>query len=109
MKTQNSVQLIGYLGGDPCIKTAANGSQYISFRVATDSFQKRKDEAVVKKTSWHRVLAWGRLTERIPGNFIRGSHILVRGEIRNHSYKDKEGNTQEVIIVRATQLLNLDR
>lgn len=109
MKTKNSVQLIGYLGNDPIIKTSVNGSLYSRLRVATDYFRKGKEGTIVKKTTWHQVLAWDWLAENVPGNFIKGSHILVEGEIRNHKYKDKEGNIQQINLVRASRFLNLDR
>ncbi len=42
MKTQNKVQLIGYVGKDPVIKTTPTGRKCISIRVATDSFFKKR-------------------------------------------------------------------
>jgi single-strand DNA-binding protein len=109
MKTQNTVQLIGYLGNDPAIKTAVNGKTFARLQVATDYFKKHKDETIVKKTTWHYVQVWGWLAEKVPGNFIKGSHILVQGEIYKHNYKDKEGQFQQLCIINAKQLLNLDR
>lgn len=109
MKTKNSVQLIGYLGTDPIIKTAVNGSRFSRLRVATDYFRKHKDGTIVKKTTWHHVLAWDWLAEKVPENFIKGSHILVEGELRNYKYKDKEDNIRRINIINASRLLNLDR
>ncbi len=109
MKTQNSVQLIGYLGSDPKIKTAVNGSPLARFTVATDYFRRHKDGTIVKKTTWHNILVWDRLAETVPNNFIKGSHILVQGEIRHRSFKNKDGLIKHITEIRATQLLNLDR
>jgi single-strand DNA-binding protein len=109
MKTHNSVQLIGYLGKEPKMKTAVNGSLYARLSLATDFFRHKKDGTVIKKTTWHEVLAWDALAETIPGNFITGSHVLVQGEIRNRTYKDKEGIVRHITEFHATILLNLDR
>ena len=109
MKTQNSVQLIGYLGNDPAIKTAVNGSPLARMQVATDYFRKRKDGTLIKKTSWHEVLAWDWLAEKVPGNFIKGTHILVQGDLRHRKYKNKAGLIKNISEVHASQLLNLDR
>lgn len=109
MKTQNSVQLIGYLGSDPKIKTAVNGSHLARLRVATDYFRRRKDGTIIKKTTWHDVLAWDWLAEKVQGNFIKGAHILIQGEIRHRTYKDKQDIPRRISEVHATHLLNLDR
>ncbi|MBN8720500.1 MAG: single-stranded DNA-binding protein [Sediminibacterium magnilacihabitans] len=109
MKTQNTVQLIGYLGLDPILRTAINGSKLARFRVATDYFRRHKDGSVTKKVTWHNVLAWDWLAEKIPGNFIKGSHVLIKGEIRHRKFKNKSGKLQSITEVRASELLNLDR
>lgn len=109
MKTQNSVQLIGYLGQDPVLRTAVNGSKLARFTIATDYFRRRKDGSIIKKVTWHQILAWDFLAEKVPGNFIRGSHVLVKGEIRHRSFKNKAGEIKSITEVRASELLNLDR
>lgn len=109
MKTQSSVQLIGYLGHDPKMKTAVNGSLFARLRLATDYFRRKKDGTFIKKTTWHDVLAWDALAETIPGNFITGSHVLVQGDIRNRTYKDMQGIIRHITEFHATILLNLDR
>ena len=109
MKTQNNVQLIGYLGGDPVIRKAINGSILARFRLATDYFRRRKDGTVIKKTTWHNILAWDFLAEKVPEHFIKGSHVLVQGEIRHRTYKNKVGEIKNITEVRASGLLNLDR
>lgn len=109
MKTQNTVQLIGYLGIDPVMKKAINGSPFTRLRLATDYYRKTEDGSVIHKKTWHDVIAWDKLAESVLDNFIKGSHILVQGSIRNRTYVDKKGATKFETIVRASQLLNLDR
>ena len=109
MKTLNSVQLIGYVGADPQMRTAVNGSLFARFRIATDYFRRRKDGTMIKKTTWHHILVWDRLAENVPTHFIKGSHILVQGQIRHRNFKNKLGEIRSISEVHATTLLNLDR
>ncbi|SDW45997.1 single-strand DNA-binding protein [Hydrobacter penzbergensis] len=109
MKTQNNIQLIGYLGADPVLRTAVNGAKLARFRMATDYYRRSKSGTVLKKTTWHNIIVWNKLAELCPGNFIKGSHILVQGQIRHRTYQDDSGHTQHFAEVRASQLLNLDR
>lgn len=109
MKTQNSVQLIGYLGCDPIIKTRPDGTSLARIRLATDFYRKNEDGSIFRKTTWHEVIAWNRLAEKVTGQFIKGSHILVEGSIEYRTYEDKAGHTRYITEIRASKLLNLDR
>ena len=109
MKTENSVQLIGYLGNDPALKTANNGSPYTRLRVGTDYFRRKKDGTLIKKTTWHTIFAWDGLAEKVIHNFSKGSHILIRGQNYNRGFIDKSGTSRHITEVRANHLLNLDR
>jgi single-strand DNA-binding protein len=109
MKTQNKVQLIGYLGRDPLISTAINGSKRAFLRMATDIFRRKEDGSVFKKTSWHDIVLWDRVAEKIENEFIKGSHVLIEGEIDYRSYSDKEGNDRNITRIIGSRVLNLDR
>ena len=108
MKTQNKVQLIGYLGRDPHISTAKNGSKRAYLRMATDWYRKNEDGTERKKTTWHDIVAWDKKAEKIENQFIRGSHVLVEGEIDHRRYY--KGNEKRYITqIVATKIMNLDR
>lgn len=109
MKTQNKVQLIGYLGKNPLVKTASNGSKFARLRIATDRFFKNKKGENIKKTSWHNIIAWDKKADYAENNFLKGSHILVDGHIKYRSYKDEKGEPRHISEIIAELLMNLDR
>lgn len=109
MKTKNFVQLIGYLGRDPVFRKAINGSPFTWIRMATDYYRRTSDGTVIRKTSWHDVIAWDHLADTVPNNFIKGSHILVQGQLRHRAFTDSNGVKRYETCIRATELLNLDR
>lgn len=108
MKTQNKVQLIGYLGKDPIILTTDKG-KLAKIRVATDTFFKDDSGKSVKVTTWHEVVAWEKKAEEVENNFIKGSHILVEGQILYKTYPDLAGHVRYVTEIKAHTLMNLDR
>ncbi len=108
MKTQNQVQLIGYLGRDPIISVAKNGSKRAFLNMATDIFRRKGDGTIFKKTTWHDIIAWDKKAESIENNFIQGSHVLVEGEIDHRTYS-KDGQKRYITRIIATKILNLDR
>ncbi len=96
MKTQNKVQLIGYVGNDPVIKTASNGSKLARIRMATNTFFKNEQGEKITHTSWHDVIAWKKKAEMAENNFLKGSHILIEGHIIYRTYEDKAGHRRRV-------------
>ncbi|QEC69358.1 single-stranded DNA-binding protein [Panacibacter ginsenosidivorans] len=109
MKTQNKIQLIGYVGKDPVISTASNGSKLARMRIATDRFFKDENNKPVKQTAWHNILAWEKKADFAENNFLKGSHILIEGRIRYRNYKDKNGEPRHIAEIIAEMLMNLDR
>ena len=108
MKTQNEVQLIGYLGRDPMMSIAVNGSKRAYLRLATDHYRKKEDGTEWKKTTWHEIVVWDKKADKIENNFIKGSHVLVEGAIEYRSFF--KGNEKRYLTrICATKILNLDR
>ncbi len=109
MKTQNKVQLIGYLGEDPVVGTTPGGTPYARIRMATDEFFKDAEGNRHKITTWHDVMAWESMATTVSGNFIKGSHVLIEGKICYRTYEDKAGHTRYITEIKASTLMNLDR
>lgn len=109
MKTQSTTQLIGYLGSDPITRKAANGSTLSRLRLATDYYRKDNSGNTIRKVTWHDILLWDKLAENIDGNYTKGSHVLVQGEIRYRTYLDELGHKRYITEIKASTVLNLDR
>ena len=108
MKTQNKVQLIGYLGKDPLMSIAINGSKRAYLRMATDWYRKKKDGTVLKRTTWHDIVAWDKKAELVENELVTGSHIMVEGEIEYHRFL-KNGLRRYITQIRAYAIIDLDR
>lgn len=108
MKTQNKVQLIGYVGKDPVISRKDKG-KLAKICLATDTFFKDKRGKSIKITTWHEVVAWGKKADEVENNFIKGSHMLVEGQIIYRTYPDLAGHLRYVTEIKAQTLMNLDR
>ncbi|MEO8173116.1 MAG: single-stranded DNA-binding protein [Sediminibacterium sp.] len=107
MKTQNRVNLVGYVGDDPVLRTLPSGTMKAFIRVATHIQSKEtKDEWI---PTWHNVIAWNEDAQKLADNFSKGSHILLEGSLQYRTYADKQGQTQYVTEISTTHFLNLDR
>ena len=110
MKSMNKVQLIGYLGKDPEIKTIKDNTSLAIIRMATHQWFPQAGGPPKQFTAWHTVKVWGKeQVEKLRNYLIKGSHILVDGRLIYRTYTDKDGHTRYVTEIRANFLVDLDR
>ena len=99
----NSATLIGNLGKDPETKFTPAGKQVTNFSLATT--EKYNGES---KTTWHNIIAWGKLAEICAKYLAKGSKVYIRGKIQNRSYQDKDGSTKYISEIVAFDMTMLD-
>ena len=104
---KNKVQLIGNLGNAPEIKTTETGKKLARFSIATnETYQNVKGEKVTE-TTWHNLIAWGKLAETAEKYLHKGTEIVIEGKLINKSYNDKDGNKKYISEVQVNELLLL--
>lgn len=95
----NKVLLIGRLGSDPESKSINNGNTVCRMSVATSEVFGTGDKKQ-ERTTWHRVVVWGKLAELCGKYLSKGRQVFVEGRIETRSYEDKSGEkkyTTEII------------
>ena len=101
MKTTNKVELNGFIGIAPEVKTLKNGSKVAHFTLATDETYKNKEGEWVKNTTWHRITLWNKAADKAAGILKKGTRVALTGRIVNREYLDKEGNKRTFFEVLA--------
>lgn len=102
----NKVFLVGNVTRDPELRYTAGGTAVLSVDMATN--RSIKDESV--QSGWrdvptfHKVIVWGKLAERISQNVSKGDKIHVEGRIDNRSY-EKDGVKKYITEVVAENVL----
>ncbi len=86
----NYVQLIGHLGSQPELKESQNGKVYLSFSLATNDNYLNSSGVWESNTQWHRLMAWGKVAQKIADNVNKGDQVIVRGKLEHHQYEDDE-------------------
>ena len=111
----NRVSLTGFLRKAAEPKTTSNNASFTVLSLATKrSWKDRETGERQSQTTWHRVIAWGKLGE-YAANLIKGAHLQIEGEIRTRDFVQKAGskNSDEVkktiTEIRATSIAKLDR
>lgn len=105
---RNRVQLIGFVGQDPEIKTLENGKIMAVVSMATNEFYFDENNQKIEQTEWHRVVAWGKTAEIIQKYVLKGREIAIEGKLIHHRYEDKKGVKKLVseILVQEILLFN---
>ena len=104
---KNKVQLIGNQGNAPEVKTTESGKKLARFSVATnESYRNAKGEKVTE-TTWHNLVAWGKVADIAEKYLTKGSEIAIEGKLINRSYTDKDGNKKYITEVQVNELLML--
>lgn len=86
----NSVNLIGYVGSQPELKTTQNGKSVCSFNLAVKS----RD-----KTNWIKLVFWNNLAEIVVKYIRKGEQLGVTGEINVREYeKNNEKRTAYEVV-----------
>ncbi len=104
---KNKVQLIGNLGNAPEVKTTENGKKLARFSVATNESYRNASGEKVTETTWHNLVAWGKVAEIAEKYLVKGSEVALEGKLINRSYTDKDGNKKYITEVQVNELLLL--
>ena len=97
----NRVQLIGNLGKDPELTNTPTGKQVLKLSLATNESYKDAKGEFVTQTSWHNLVAWGALAERMATRLHKGEKIAVAGKLQHRQWEDKNGERKymtEIIV-----------
>jgi single-strand DNA-binding protein len=92
----NKVILIGNLGRDPELKTTGSGGAVCNFSIATSETWKDKSGVKQEKTTWHRIVAWGKNAELCAEFLSKGRQAYIEGKLDVRKYTDKAGAEREV-------------
>jgi single-strand DNA-binding protein len=104
----NKVILMGNLGADPELKMTNGGTAVMSLRLATTRREKKGDDWH-DVTEWHSVTVWAKRAEALSKILVKGSKILVEGELRTRSWEDQDGNKRYKTEVHAQEIELCDR
>ncbi len=100
-KSVNKVELSGFAGMNPEVKTMSNGAQMLRFSLATSSSYKNKNDEWVRDTTWHNIVMWDKVAELALDKIKKGTFVSLSGKIVNRQFTDKNGVKQNVVEIRA--------
>jgi single-strand DNA-binding protein len=104
---RNQVQLIGFLGKDPEIKTLESGKKMAKLTIATNDYYLNDQGQKVETTAWHSVTFWGKPVNVIEKFLLKGKEVGILGKLSYRDYEDKDGVKRYVTDIVGNELLLL--
>ena len=105
---RNKVQLIGHLGQEPEIKKTESGKKLARFSIATNEKYLNAKGEKVTETTWHNLIAWGKLADISEKFLHKGAEVVIEGKLISRSYTDKTGAKKHISEVQISELLLLN-
>lgn len=96
----NRVQLEGFTGADAELKYLPSGQAVANLSVATSERYKDSKGADQEKTEWHRIVVFGKASERV-GKIRKGQLVALEGKLQTRSWEGKDGKKQYITEVVA--------
>lgn len=102
---KNKVQLIGNLGKAPEVRNTENGTKMARFSMATNETYTGRTGKKETQTTWHNIIAWGKLAEIAEKLLTKGKEVAIEGKLVNRTYTDKDGIKRYITEVQASEML----
>lgn len=107
MANFNQVTLLGNVGRTPDVRTFESGSKVANFSLATTFRYKNAAGELTDETTWHNIVAHGKLADTVEVFVKSGQQVLVNGRIRVRKYTNAAGEEKSIteIVANAIQLI----
>lgn len=103
----NTVKLIGNVGNEVNVLSFDNGKK-ASFSLATNETYMNKKNEEVKNTTWHNVVAWGKVAEVCADLVSKGKLLSIEGKLNYRNYVNKEDKTVYVTEIIAYKVMEVE-
>ncbi|MFE4328706.1 single-stranded DNA-binding protein [Streptomyces sp. NPDC056831] len=106
MAGETVMTVVGNLVDDPELRFTPAGHAVAKFRVASTprTFDKQANEWKDGEGLFLTVTAWRSLGENVAGSLQRGMRVIVRGQLKQRSYEDREGVKRTVYEIDAEEI-----
>jgi len=105
----NTVVIAGNLTRDPSFRKTTNGTPVANFWIASNRKFKDNTGQWRENVCYVGVVAWYRLAESCAENLVKGSAVLVEGELQSRSLRTEEGRNRNIVEIKARRIQFLNK
>lgn len=100
----NDVKVAGNLTRDPEMRDVGNDNVVTKFGLAINRKYKASNGEVKENTTFVDIELWNRQAELAYQYLQKGSNVLVEGELKLDTWKDKEGNNRSRMMINGRRV-----
>ncbi len=104
MNNFNVSVIEGFLAKDPVLETVGGKHPLCKFTIGLNRSYTKKDGERVEESGFFDVTTWYKLAEVCSKYLKKGSRVLVSGNLRRDTWKDKEGKFQSRVYVEGKEV-----
>ena len=104
----NKVTLCGNLGSRPDTRFTPSGTQDTTASLATNDTWTTENGETQRRTEWHRLVFWRRLSEIASQYLSKGSRLFVEGRLQTRTWDDARGQRHRLTEIIVTDMKLLD-
>ncbi len=105
----NYVIIAGNLTKDPIFRTTTNRTPVVNFTIASNRKFKDSGSAWQEDVCFVGVVAWNKLAESCRDRLVKGSAVLVDGELQSRLWKSDDGSNRSVVEIKARRIQFLNK
>ncbi len=105
----NSVIIVGNLTRDPIFRQTTNGTSVVNFSIASNRKYRDANNQWQEEVCYVGVVAWNKLADSCTNRLKKGSAVLIDGELQSHIFKNDDGQSRNVVEIKARRIQFLNK
>ncbi len=109
MPDVNTVLIAGNLIKDPTIRHTTTGTPVSNFIIASNRKFRDNTGQWKEDVCFIGIVAWYKLAEDCSANLVKGSAVLVEGELQSRNLRGDDGSIRTVVEIKARRIQFLNK
>ncbi len=109
MPELNNVMIAGNLTKDPVFRETSNNTPVANFHIAANRRYKDSANQWQEDVCYVGVVAWNKLADSCKDRLVKGSAVLVDGELQSRTFKTDDGQNRTIVEIKAKRIQFLNK
>ena len=109
MPDLNTIIIAGNLTNDPTFGETTDNTPVVNFHMASNRRFRDNKGQIKEDVCFVGVVAWDALARSCKGKLIKGSSVVVSGELQSRKWKSDDGHNRTIVEIKARKIQFLDK
>ena len=109
MPELNNVLIAGNLTKDPIFRETSNNTPVVNFHIAANRRYKDSSNQWQEDVCYVGVVAWNKLADSCKNRLLKGSAVLVDGELQSRTFKTEDDKNRTIVEIKAKRIQFLNK